>query len=215
MPTHSWPTPTGGGGGGVIPLRAPRISKKAGRHPLPPWGRVSKPPKKGLGRDHDDRCYFTVVTTALANQVARGEMTAIDTGLYLWLDRQYLEASHLPINLQVHVFSVGPHVTIHKHIAKVLGTRDQSVFIGGLRLVHKVLQTSGALRSNERVPGSPCPSRHPGHVHVHARTHAHTHAYAHTPPEGTLGYCMCAQVAGSTKRRIGSYKTIDTFLSQD
>ena len=40
------------------------------------------------------------------------------------------------------------------------------------------------------------------------------------PPEGALGYCTCAQVAGSTKRRkkIGSsvaYKTTGTFLSQE
>ena len=36
-PTHSWPTPTQGGGR-VFPLRAPRISKKAGRHPPPGGG---------------------------------------------------------------------------------------------------------------------------------------------------------------------------------
>ena len=40
------------------------------------------------------------------------------------------------------------------------------------------------------------------------------------PPEGTLGYITCAQVAGSTKRRkkmgsSGAYKTIGTFRSQE
>ena len=40
------------------------------------------------------------------------------------------------------------------------------------------------------------------------------------PLEGTLGYCTCAQVAGSAKRRkkCGSsvaYKTIGTVLSQE
>ena len=42
----------------MIPLRAPRISKKAGRHP-PPWGRVSKPLKKGLRATH----YFHMHTS--------------------------------------------------------------------------------------------------------------------------------------------------------
>ena len=49
--------------------------------------------------------------------------------------------------------------------------------------------------------------------------HLQSEAQPREPPEGTLGYCTCAQVAGGAKHRKKcgwsvAYKTIGPFLSQ-
>ena len=45
IPTHSWPTPTRGGGDSA---EGTQNFKKGRQAPPPPWGSVSKPLKKGL-----------------------------------------------------------------------------------------------------------------------------------------------------------------------
>ena len=63
------------GGGGVIPLRAPRISKKAGRHP--PLGEGIQATKKRLDPD-------VSLNSGQSKEVSKGGGAGVTSGLTAW-----------------------------------------------------------------------------------------------------------------------------------